>query len=642
MAAIHGKPNRASAAGQARTPIYARTSVLCNGQIVWKVATNLDMQYSATDPYKAELKPPEDTADDLTALNSLQLYRNRPLTPLELKQPLRHVQSSLPSAVRPHIYHGDLYGSTSGVFSCPDDQFQQKANAVFDKDDNDFFRRMRRAEYLLWDIEVEKGHWVAVVAHLTKSDAAADDDAHDDDDYDTIDQWCIVSARHSPAEDRIIERVRRRLPAVLRKGRVTFVAGAEIDPAIWTPMDETTWASGLFVYNVIKTLMHRVTEFYCRKTPFQQSFWDPLPGWMNLDEVRAEMQGRAAQRCMAATGYRSRIAIEGVRRWLGNKEVFRARELRPRRADSRSYVPGQLGRDGRCVLVDATAPATPLTPLTPATPGDDDDHDVDGNLGHVFPDDNTPAATPGLQPAPATPTPAASAPQAPQTPQVPQAPQQPQAPLQTPPQTPASQTAPQAPQQPQASPSQPQASAAPQVPNMPSPQTPAAQAPQQPPAPAASQPQAATQAPQQPQVPAPSAPSGTPAAPSGGGVPTSPGPSDNPPVYIGGPNPVLSLDQLQDMMSSFSPELQAQIRAHMPNALGPGPPQYPDSMPPPYSPAQPAQPTQPAPAATQAQNNSKRKADDIDDIAQAVVDAGGITEFLNKRLRTLNDANGGN
>ncbi|KAI8947714.1 hypothetical protein F4801DRAFT_494794 [Xylaria longipes] len=384
MAAPIDKPVKTSHPGQPNKPIYARTSVLCNGQIAWKVGWNQDMEYDQTKVEKAELRPIGDVTDDLNALNSLQMYRAKPLTPLEVKQPLRHVQSSLPDTVRARIYTGDLYGSTDGVFSCPDDEFETKAKRVFENEArgdgslnyNDFFRRLRRAEWLLWDVEAERGHWVAVIAHLYKSTIRnpnkkffPDNDAIPvsivSTDFNRIDEWCVVTTQRSPQGDAMTDRVRERLPTIFKEGRIGFDKKSE-KPAIWVPMDETNWSSGLRVYSLIKTLMHRITEFHCTRQRHQPTFWDPVSGWLNVDEVRAEMQGRAAQRCMAATGYRSRIAIEGVFRWIGMKERVRANELRPRRRDNQAYCTGKIGEDGRCI---------PVGPLNPDSDGSDDGPD---------------------------------------------------------------------------------------------------------------------------------------------------------------------------------------------------------------------------------------------------------------------------
>ncbi|KAJ8116875.1 hypothetical protein ONZ43_g4341 [Nemania bipapillata] len=287
------------------------------------------MEPNRIDPQRADLRPVRDVAEDLNALNGLQIHRAKPLNPVELKQPLRHAHYCLPTAVKTTIYMGDRYGSRDGVFSCADDDFQQRATTVFgnqvrgdgELNYNDFFRRLRRSEWLLWDVEAERGgslgrrHRPLIQGCSTVTS----------DEFNRVDEWCVVSARRAPDTDAMVERVRRRFPQVLREGRVRVDRDSERNPGLWVPPDQTAWGSGLYVYAIIKALMQRVTEFHCRRLPHQtEAFWAPLPGWLNIDEVRAEMQGRAAQRCMAATGYRSRIAIEGVRRWIGTKEVAKS------------------------------------------------------------------------------------------------------------------------------------------------------------------------------------------------------------------------------------------------------------------------------------------------------------------------------
>lgn len=308
MATPNKKPAGAATRGRPDRPIYARTSVLCNGQIVWKVRGEQDLTFSATDPQKADLKSPTDAMDDLNALNGLQFKRSGALEPLELKQPLRHVQSSLPKVVKPTIYTGDLYGSMGDVFSCPSEAFETRRKNVFGNEIrangnmnyNDFFRRLRRSEWLLWDVQPEKGHWVLVIAHLSKSRINNPNKKNFSDnanipatitspDFNVVDDWCIVSPERGIQGETLVERVESRLEAVLKEGRIK-IETMERPGSIWIPTTKIPWASGLHVFNIIKTLMHRITEFYCHEAEYDESFWDPLPGWVNLDEIRAEMQ----------------------------------------------------------------------------------------------------------------------------------------------------------------------------------------------------------------------------------------------------------------------------------------------------------------------------------------------------------------
>lgn len=85
---------------------------------------------------------------------------------------------------------------------------------------------------------------------------------------------------------------------------------------------------------------------------------------------------------MAATGYRSRIAIEGVRRYLGVKEIIRSKELRPRRRDSQAYMTGQIGKGGLPIPVDPSMPsATDSDDLTDDTEYDNYDRVHGGPVG---------------------------------------------------------------------------------------------------------------------------------------------------------------------------------------------------------------------------------------------------------------------
>ena len=86
---------------------------------------------------------------------------------------------------------------------------------------------------------------------------------------------------------------------------------------------------------------------------------------------------------MAATGYRSRIAIEGVRRYIGWKEIVRANELRPRHRDNVAFRPGLFGKDGYGIPVSTSSFA-----LGNKSDDEDDEGDKDNGIFDIIDTDD--------------------------------------------------------------------------------------------------------------------------------------------------------------------------------------------------------------------------------------------------------------
>ncbi|KAI1336947.1 hypothetical protein F5Y15DRAFT_426705 [Xylariaceae sp. FL0016] len=408
-------PTDAPDRGGTKEPVYARTSVLCNGLMAWKIGSRAAMRVNPgnhNDSQEREgLVPAFQAQSPLLALNLLQWSRTSRLEMgEEMTEPLAHVQESLPTAVGNLIYCGGRAGhdlaqprrhgaQDAGIFWCEDLDFQitrktlfpftRRADGVYQWHKGSFYDEMRRHEYLLWPVMAATGDWMAVVAHLVKlptpskariaqPHGATTPVMVPSEWYNAVQEYAIVSPRAAGPGSKTrqaVERVNTRFLEILARGKIKVADDARRE--IWVPTDLTDFASGLRIFALIKELMLRITEFYCTRGNKVQghdsrAFWAPMRGWLNVDEVRSEMMGRAASRCLVATGYRTRIAIEGMRREIGTSLVTTlAKELKPRREDY-TYVPGNNNMtrsagplDWRSADDDGGLPDFPDGPLLP-------------------------------------------------------------------------------------------------------------------------------------------------------------------------------------------------------------------------------------------------------------------------------------
>ncbi|KAH9908946.1 hypothetical protein F4778DRAFT_714698 [Xylariomycetidae sp. FL2044] len=359
-------PQSKSAVGNLELPQWQRSSVLSNGII--------EPKSNGVRPIGAVTKVP--CAENLEALNKLQLTRASPLDGVQVRFPLEDVYRSRPKEVQDRVYLGRRFGYLYKLFDGTDERFQdlitkffrvrgRRAGAAARADDHkEFFRNLRSREYLLWPVVANDGDkWVAVIAHLIKKDKPNPDalanplDASipqtiPSNDFNHVDEWCVVDPGRSQSA---IQNVQTRFASILGADGITLNPTPR--QPIWVPSVRDNFSSGIRVYALIKQLMDRITQSHCMEQPHGPSFWDPTDGWLNVDEVRGEMQGRAAQGCLRDMKYTSRIAIEAMgeedTKLVPTVEVTAAptpivlKSLAPTPRRTRAEVPGQLDEQGR-------------------------------------------------------------------------------------------------------------------------------------------------------------------------------------------------------------------------------------------------------------------------------------------------------
>ncbi|KAI0593878.1 hypothetical protein F4775DRAFT_606959 [Biscogniauxia sp. FL1348] len=365
--------NKQTPSGTQNDPIWARTSVLCNGQIVYKVKakTELEPRADPTDP-RNKYKPVKDTAENLHALNSLQLSRYNSLGGYEVTRPLLHVWECLPRQVKRRIGLGGDTGWSQELFTSnrPDfknlivPQISKTIHANGQVEYAELLQEIRSSQYFLWPIEALQGVWMGVILYLEKGSIVNPAKAANPNNpkvphrlrsksYNRIRGWDVVFPPRDPASLVLRDRVIRRLRRILRHGdlRIRW----QTERHIWVPEQPDNFSSGIRVFHALKEQMHRVTELFCREAGHRNWFWKRHSGWLNIDEVRSEMQGRAAQKCIADLDYYARIAVEGVRPELGVKVKVNAIDIRPRRKGKVAYAPGQ--NDGNFCVASTGWPA---------------------------------------------------------------------------------------------------------------------------------------------------------------------------------------------------------------------------------------------------------------------------------------------
>ncbi|KAI1074421.1 hypothetical protein F5B20DRAFT_563688 [Whalleya microplaca] len=216
------------------------------------------------------------------------------------------------------------------------------------------------------------------MAHLDKDDLGVQLN-----EYNRINEWCIVSPDRSERSKTLVQRVRTRFLQIMSDGDIIVPGGSELAKSIWVPpldptrSGEVERTSGLHVYALIRQIMHRITDRLCRGVYHNRTLWAPTSGWINVDEVRAEMQGRIAQLCLEDFKYLARIAIAPVSQNLRvREEDIRARSLYPSDAYKFPYVPGVEDENGSCrvAIIDPSHPA--------------DDQPAQGHVGYTVEEDS--------------------------------------------------------------------------------------------------------------------------------------------------------------------------------------------------------------------------------------------------------------
>ncbi|CAJ2502104.1 Uu.00g049570.m01.CDS01 [Anthostomella pinea] len=315
-------------------PVFSRASVLDNGLIGEKPPSQNGLTRGNG------FRPPKEAENNLYALNTLQLARERPLEALNVLQPLLYLQDRLPETVGDQI--SILTPGPVNVFGGSEANFERRQLRLYGTD-LEFWNSIKGAQYVFWPIQAEKGHFVTAIFHSLRGDEA---DPNFDEttkhlgrrerrvrarEYSRVEAWSVVDPVRSDQARARVTRVRDRIQRIFAsEGSITFAPGSYKD-------------SGIRCFALVKQMMQRITDFFCREEGYQEgSYWDPdTSGWLNVDQVRYEMMGVCAINCIIDMDWKARLSVELIGDITTTPPVkkFDAKKLGPDDSRLKPYVP---------------------------------------------------------------------------------------------------------------------------------------------------------------------------------------------------------------------------------------------------------------------------------------------------------------
>ncbi|KAI0133923.1 hypothetical protein BJ170DRAFT_729209 [Xylariales sp. AK1849] len=192
---------------------------------------------------------------------------------------------------------------------------------------SEMFGSISAHEYTLWAVTVGN-HFVTIVLHMQEDGK---------ENHDTVTQVAVID----PAQDSKTEEfVRTRLKHIMKALAYNY------DPSVrrvWTPKQKDSWSCGLSTANVLKVMIQRISDQYLSGGDgYSETLWRPFRPYLNLDELRGELTGLAAEVLKRRTGYRSRTLVgmvnlvkehsdgieKDVSHW-GDPEKLRPSETKP-------------------------------------------------------------------------------------------------------------------------------------------------------------------------------------------------------------------------------------------------------------------------------------------------------------------------
>ncbi|KAI0967245.1 hypothetical protein F4678DRAFT_475449 [Xylaria arbuscula] len=348
--------------GKPDTPVFSRGTILDNGLIGEKPKSRAPLESSSHVP------DPEETENDLYALNSLQLRRGWPLEPLNVQIPMEYLCDNLPPGARDLIGIG-VCGSTY-VFNCDEEVVDRRIRKMYRKWPG-FWNIFRTSEYVFWPIEAERGHFVTAIFHM--ENGLMDDPDYDSDgdpgaaipqvrnpQFNIVGAWSVVDGQRGAVELERLARVRERIQSIFTNEGFLFIDGSFMqhqgdngeqwnEPWVPRPSPGDDWSSGIRSFALVRQLIQRVLDTYCLQGAYDDDFFHrPTCGWINVDQVRHEMMGICAINVIEDMDWNARLAVECIQRisTVEGLQPFRANFLAPYDDDKEAYIPESDDIDG--------------------------------------------------------------------------------------------------------------------------------------------------------------------------------------------------------------------------------------------------------------------------------------------------------
>ncbi|KAI0101491.1 hypothetical protein GGR51DRAFT_574898 [Nemania sp. FL0031] len=359
--------------GKPDVPVFSRGTILDNGLIGEKPPSRASLEASRFVP------DPEETENDLYALNSLQLRRGWPLEQLSVQIPIEYLRDNLPPGARDLV--GIAICGTPYVFNCTEENLARRTYKMYNRWQA-FWDIFRTSEYVIWPIEAERGYFVTAIFHMEKG-LMDDPDFDTDENVDTdvpqvqnprfgiVGAWSVVDAQRGVVAQERVTRVRDRIRRALEIQRIVFNPQSYQEhtaengeqwslPWVPPPNADDGWSSGIRSFALVRQLIQRILDSYCRGQGFNDAFFvQPTCGWLNVDQVRHEMMGICAINVMEDMEWNARLAVECLPRITTIEGIpsFKASALAPVDTDKRAYVP-ESDVDGQPRLAPNSNPGT--------------------------------------------------------------------------------------------------------------------------------------------------------------------------------------------------------------------------------------------------------------------------------------------
>ncbi|TGJ83613.1 hypothetical protein E0Z10_g5139 [Xylaria hypoxylon] len=341
--------------GDLENPVFSRGTILDNGVIGAKPRSRTSLEASRTVP------GPEETENDLYALNTLQLRRGWPLDSLSVQIPMEYLCDNLPPGCRERV--GIATCGETYIFNCDDEDFDRRIRKVYRKWP-EFWDIFRTSEYVFWPIQTERGYYVTASFHMERGqmddpnfdsdgDLEADIPQVPNPQFSIVGAWSVVDGQRGAVGVERVNRVKRRIRRIFDGEGIQFYErsfmrhrgnNGERWNEPWVPphSDDEDWSSGIRSFAIVRQLLQRVLDIYCYQAEYEDDFFrEPCCGWLNVDQVRHEMMGICAINVMEDMDWNARLAVECIQRISSVRGFppFDAGFLAPYNNDKRSYVP---------------------------------------------------------------------------------------------------------------------------------------------------------------------------------------------------------------------------------------------------------------------------------------------------------------
>jgi len=335
MSRARGKP----VGGTAEVPIYTRATILDNGLIGAKPANKTGIERNA------DIPDPTSTADDLYALNCLQLFREMPLEPMSVQIPMENVIDNLPKPLHLRVRIAPAGGTD--VFGADVEGIDTVIKQTYENYDR-LWNMFAACEYIFWPIEVATGHFVTAIFHLRQSNV--------------VESWSVVEPQRGEKGLKTVARVASVIQKMFAMKNIVVETDSYRDdshkdpeegfrpwslpwvpPADYGEDDSQVWHSGIRSFALVRQLIWRVLDKYCKKEEHDESFWtEPTCGWLNIDQVRHDMMGICAVNTIYNMKWYARLAVECIERisTVEGVETFEASALAPVEEGKFTYLPG--------------------------------------------------------------------------------------------------------------------------------------------------------------------------------------------------------------------------------------------------------------------------------------------------------------